>query len=139
MEDLPYLPAADSGELKFRFLMASGDDNLLLLAEQLEQPPVALPVPAKAGPLPRQGSLVHIEPENLRLLAFKPAEDGKGWILRLQEIAGRTVQPRLTLVGKTVSLDEVSAGRIATWRVALELQGISTRRCDALERDVALH
>jgi alpha-mannosidase len=110
--------AVDAGELKFNFLLTCGDvQELSKLARHLEQPPVALIVPPHDGKLGRSGSLGELKPDTLRLLALKPAADGKGLILRVQETAGRATQPKLTLLGKTVRLTKVPAHRIATWRL----------------------
>lgn len=110
-------PAVDSGELKFRFLINPGDKALPFLAQALEQPPVALLVPAKTGPLPREGALASLSPPSLELLALKPAEDGNGLVLRVQETAGVTRAGTLTWLGQTISIGSVKANSLATWRL----------------------
>jgi len=129
----PWLPATDQGELKFRFLLAPGDERLPVLADLLEQPPVVSIVPSKKGPLPATGSLLSLEPGNLRLLAFKPAEDGKGWIVRMAETAGRSTNPRLKLLGQWVELDPVPGKRIATYRIEPAGSGFKARLSNAAE------
>lgn len=69
---------------------------------------IAQTVPAKPGKLPRAGSLLAL-PASLRLLALKPAEDRRGWILRVQGKA-----THCTWLGKQVRLP---ANGIATWRL----------------------
>ncbi len=138
LEDHPWQPAADSGELRFRFLLAPGGADLPRLAQQLEQPPVVLTVPAKPGKMPRAGSLMRVEPDNLRLLAFKPALDGRGWILRLQEMAGKPAQPRLTLLDQALTLDTIPPRRILSWRIQAQAQGYQARICDATEKDLVV-
>ena len=117
----PWQPAVDAGELRFNFLISPGDEKLPALAEQLEQPPVAILVPphagASGGNWKRSGSLASIGPDNLKMLALKPAEDGKGLILRVQETSGKATQPQLKIGGKTVRLSRVGGHRIATWRL----------------------
>jgi alpha-mannosidase len=116
-EEIPWRPAVDIGELRFNAIITPGDETLSLLAEQLEQPPVTLLVPAKKGALPRVGSLMSLSPTNLKLLALKPASDGRGLILRVQETIGKASDPKLTLQGKRVPLSRVKPYTIATWRL----------------------
>jgi alpha-mannosidase len=129
----PWRPPVDAGELRFRFLLAPGDVNLYPLARQLEQPPVAVLVPPHAGELSRSGSLAELRPSNVQLLALKPAEDGKGMILRVQEITGRSVKPTLALFGASVRLPALPAHRIATWRLQKSARGWKVRATDATE------
>jgi alpha-mannosidase len=121
----PWRAAVDAGELKFKFLMSPGDARLPILARELEQPPVALLVPPHASPngpsnggnLGRTGSLAELGPQAIEILALKPAEDGNGLILRLQETKGRPTQPKLKLFGATVRLPLIAPHRIATFRL----------------------
>jgi len=113
----PWLPAADCGELKFKFLFAPNNTRLPILAGQLEQAPVVLLVPQHNGSLPRQGSLASLTPDSLQLLTFKRARDGRGFIVRCRETQGRSVKPRLTWMGQAIALDPVKANSIATWRL----------------------
>ncbi len=131
-----WFPPSDCGELKFNFILVPGNRDLAKLAEELEQPLVTLPVPTKPGPLPSQGSLMEIQPSGLTVLAFKPANKGKAWILRLLETAGKTVQPKLKFLGKTVVLDKISAGTFASWRIEIGKKGIKAIRCDTTEKPV---
>ncbi|HOF17482.1 MAG TPA: glycoside hydrolase family 38 [Phycisphaerae bacterium] len=137
LEDRPWLPACDCGEYKFRFLLTGGQGNLAHQSVVLEQPPVTLPVPATEGDFPREGSILRIAPEGLRLLAFKQACDGEGWILRLQNTTDEALRPALTLLGRNLPLAEVPAGRIATWRIAVSGENLEVFPCDALERRLA--
>jgi alpha-mannosidase len=116
----PWHPVADCGELRFRFLLATGveaEAELPRLARELEMPPVTVCVPPKPGDLPRQGSLAEVRPAGLQVLALKPAEDGDGWILRLQETAGQAARASLTWLGRKLALGSVPAGAIASWRL----------------------
>lgn len=126
-------PAVDNGELKFNFLISPGDEKLPQLAEHLEQPPVSILVPPHKGKWKRSGSLASIGPENIKLLALKPAEDGKGLILRVQETAGKATQPQLKIAGKTVKLTRVDANRIATWRLTGKPGSIKARESNIAE------
>jgi alpha-mannosidase len=116
-EEIPWRPAVDVGELRFNAIITPGDDALPKFAEQLEQPPETLLVPAKKGTLPRVGSLMSLSPANLKLLALKPASNGPGLILRVQETAGKSGMPKLTLHGKRIALSRVKPYTIATWRL----------------------
>jgi alpha-mannosidase len=118
-DETPWLPAVDAGELKFRFLLAPPDDDLPRLARELEEPVVhsAAPGRVKKGMLPRTGSLLALAPVSLRMLALKPAEDGRGFILRVQETTARKVKGRVTWLGQSVDLGSIAASEIATWRI----------------------
>ena len=111
-------PAVDCGELKFRFLINPGDEELPILAQWLEQPPVTILVPAKEGKLARSGSFASISPDSLQLLALKKAEDGDGLVVRVQETSGKTTLAALTWLGTEIKLGEVKAHTIATWRIS---------------------
>jgi alpha-mannosidase len=87
------------------------------LATELEMPPVTVTAAPHHGELPRTGSLASLAPETFRLLAIKPAQDGNGWIVRVQETAGKGGRPLLDWLGSQVKLDAVEAHRIASWRL----------------------
>ncbi len=112
-----WLPVADRGEYRFRFLLTTDGKALPSLASELEQPPATLPVPAHPGPLGRAGSAAEISPAGVQLIALKPAEDGRGLIVRLQETAGRAVTPRLRVADWTYTLHPLAAHGLATYRL----------------------
>ncbi len=112
-----WLPMTDRGEYRFNFLLTANGALLPQLARELEQPVHSLAVPPHPGRLGRSGSLVELTPTTVRLLAFKPAEDGQGLIVRVQETAGRAARPSLTLAGKRIMLPRLPAHRIATYRL----------------------
>ncbi|MEI6212197.1 MAG: hypothetical protein WCR06_11300, partial [bacterium] len=111
------LPSTDVGEHRFRFVLTPGGQELPRLATELEMPPVTVTAAPHPGELPRTGSLAALTPETFRLLAIKPAQDGKGWIVRVQETSGKDGCPVLTWQGSKVKLDAVEAHRIASWRL----------------------
>lgn len=113
----PWNPAVDCGELRFRFLLTLDTEQLPRLAHELEMPPLALIVPPTPGRLPRTGSLAALSPESVRLLALKPAEDGDGWILRVQNVGTEEVSPTLTWLGEIRALEALASGHIATYRL----------------------
>jgi alpha-mannosidase len=115
--EAPWLPVVDCGELKARFLVTAPDALLPQLADEWHAPPLAQSVAASPGALARQGSFLEVRPGNLRVLALKPAEDGKGVMLRLQETAGKRTVPRLVWLGHTRSLEALQPHGLATWRL----------------------
>ena len=112
-----WLPVADRGEYKFNFLLTTNGAVLPQLAAQLEQPLITLAVPPHPGPLGTSGSIASLSHDNVKLLALKPAEDGKGLIVRVQEIAGKTVKPKLKLAGKSYALGALTPHALATYRI----------------------
>ena len=109
---------ADAGELQFRYGMSCGNNDPWRLAGELEQPPTAIMTSPHAGLLPRTGSFVALTPSSLRLLALKPAENEKSWILRAQNSGGKTISAAsLYWMGKHYALGRIPPWRIATWRL----------------------
>ena len=53
-------------------------------------------LPDRQGDLPRSRSFCRVEPDNVALTAFKPADDSKGIIVRLRETAGRDTNVMIT-------------------------------------------
>jgi hypothetical protein len=94
--------AAQGGDFSFRYYITSGSpmsrENLSRFDADTRQPvfaypllsSFAAPVTGQGKPLPpAQGSLMTLGVPNLEFVAFKQAEDGDGYILRLREVAGR--------------------------------------------------
>ncbi len=129
---LPWMPVVDRGELKFKALLTSDRSAVPRLAAELERPPITLPVPASPGKRPRTGSVLRIGP-GAELLALKPAEDGKGLMLRLMGAATRRLS--LTWLGEKMALGLIRKGEIATWRLA---RG-KALRVNAVEEPIAGH
>jgi alpha-mannosidase len=111
------LPPTDVGEHRFQFVLTPGGSELPRLATELEMPPISVTVAPHPGDLPRTGSLASLTPKTFRLLAVKPAQDGKGWIVRVQETAGKGGCPVLDWLGNEVKLGAVLARRIVSWRL----------------------
>ena len=133
VQDIAWRPHADIGEHRFRFLLSPGGSNLAQLARQLEQPPVVQTVLPSPGDLPRSGSVMDLKPANLQLLCLKPAEDGDGVVLRVQETHGKMTKPRLMWLGEKVALDEVGPRKIATWHLRHGKKGWIAERTNILE------
>jgi alpha-mannosidase len=130
----PWRPATDGGEHRFRFVITPGGRELPRLAAELELPPVVVTAAAHPGSLPRSGSLASLETEGFSLLAVKPAADGRGWVIRLQETAGQGGRPALMWLGQKIRLDEMRAGEVATWRLTRRSGSWCSERITAQER-----
>ncbi len=118
-------PATDLGEHRFRFLLAPHGAPLGARADELERPPAAVLATPHGGPLGRSGALLEIAPAAVRLLALKPAADGRGFVLRLQLQADSPARCELTWLGARAGLGLLAPWRIATYR--LEPRGRSWR------------
>jgi len=46
---------------------------------------------------PKKGQLLEIDKDNINILAVKKAEDGEGWIIRLQEIKGEETKVKINI------------------------------------------
>jgi len=133
----PWRPPADTGSLRFNFILAPGGADLPRLSRELEETPLAILAPAKNGDLARSGSFASLSPETLKVLALKPAEDGNGWILRVQELSGTATEPQFEWLGERLYLGTVQPNRIATWRIVHRIGGWGVTAVDIQERDIS--
>ncbi|HWB52810.1 MAG TPA: glycoside hydrolase family 38 C-terminal domain-containing protein [Tepidisphaeraceae bacterium] len=115
--EVPWRPAVDSGELRFNFLISAGQDELPILADELERQPVSILVPSHDGKRKKSGSLGEITPVTAQLLSLKPAEDGNGLIVRLFNRSDRPIKPVIRIENRKISLTQLKPGRIGTWRI----------------------
>jgi alpha-mannosidase len=136
-DDEPWRPHLDLGEHRFQFALGAADVDPWRLADELEQPPSALATAPHAGRQPNTGSLVGI-PAGYRLLALKPALDGRGWILRLHAVGRRAGAVRIQWLGTTVALGSLRRGRIGTWRLAQTADRWAAEPTNAAEEPPAL-
>jgi hypothetical protein len=117
-------PAGQSGEFVFRYALTSGNrfdpqavarfareartpievSHLRASDKSLEHEPVTDSLP------PGGASLVEVAPDNVVVSALKGAEDGDGIVLRVQEIAGRPADGRITLPSITISSAREASG-----------------------------
>jgi alpha-mannosidase len=67
--------------------------------------------------LPREGSLAEITPGDCQLIALKPAEDGHGWIARVQGTSGRRVKLGLAWLGQKLDLGWLGPYAIESFRL----------------------
>jgi alpha-mannosidase len=122
-EEHPWRSVLDVGELRFRFLLTSDTTVLERLSAELEQPPLAMHVIPSPGPGAKTGGFMKLSPESVRVLAIKPAEDRKGWILRLQSFAGAPVVPEIQWMGQALTLEPLQPRALATYRFQREPGG----------------
>ncbi len=127
-------PAVDAGELTFKFLLTTDTAALPKLALELEQPLVAQMVPPHSGPLARTGSLFSLSGGEVQLLALKPADDGDGWIARIQELAGRASTVRGRWLNQALDFGRVRPRSINSYRVARRDGAWRAVRTDVQER-----
>jgi len=133
----PWRPAVDCGELQFRFGFCPMEAHLPAVARAFSLPLLAQIMPAKpalAPALPACGSFAEVSPATLTVLALKPAADGDGLVLRVQETTGTAQVATLTLFGAAVALGPVASGAMATWRVRRAGAAWSAVATDLLER-----
>ncbi len=133
----PWRPVFDQGVLSFRFLLTGNIDRLVHLAAELEQPPLVAPVTPRAGTWERRGGLCSLSSDSLQLLAIKPAEDGNGWIVRLQKAAMPTGQPdqsNFQWMGTGVDLPSLPPNPLVSMRLTRQSDGTwMAQACDLLE------
>ncbi len=128
VEEHPWAPSLDRGELRFRFLLTAGPVEALAvalprLALELEQPPLVMHALPSDGDWGKTGSLLSLSPATMQLLAFKPAESGSGWVLRLQSFDSQTIAPVVEWVGQTFSLPVVAPHQVASYLLARQPGG----------------
>ena len=128
-------PAVDAGELTFRFLLTAQTNSLAKFAQELEQPVVAQSMPPHGGTLARVGSLFSIRQANVQLLALKPAENGIGWIVRVQETAGKATSLRGRWLNHEIGFGLVRPRSICSFRLTGQNGLWKVKPTDVQERD----
>ena len=113
LEERPARKFMEQGVHETRLLVTAGDPQVVResvagLADWLTTPPVAyahLPIGRLVG---EEGapalSWLRVSPPSLRLLACKQAADGKGLILRLQEMTGQSLAATIQFAGRSASV-----------------------------------
>ena len=107
-------------------------------AEEFQTKPLAFVDSAHPGTEPWERSFLSVEPAAVSVLAVKAAEDGKGFIVRLQEMTGRDVEAVITLDGG-VALDPIALGvwEIKTLRLQFSRNGWSVLTQNSMEQTPA--
>jgi alpha-mannosidase len=117
VEDYPWYPVMDCGELRFNFLLTTDLNSLPRLAAELEQPPLVVQVSPAPGDWGKTGSLGSLSPQTIQLLTLKPSENGPGWVLRLQSTSSEVVTPQWTWQGQEMRLPPIQPFEVATFLV----------------------
>jgi alpha-mannosidase len=134
-------PHTDHGwqERRFALVERSGPDALGRLdreAEEFQVRPVVMIDSAHPGDLPWEQSHLLVEPGTVAVLAVKLAENGKGFIVRLQEMSGRATRATLTIGGETpLKPVALKPWEIKTLRLRLTRKGWTVTGTDFLEME----
>jgi alpha-mannosidase len=128
----------DQGWQERRFLLVGGEGawqelHLDRRAAEFLVPAAAMLDSGHPGREPWERSALAVGPENIAVLAVKPAEDGKGTILRLQETAGRTSEARGQWQGHAFAVP-LGPWQVKTMRLAIADGVLTATETDALER-----
>jgi alpha-mannosidase len=104
-------PDSDQGEHHFTYSIYPHADSwqqggTVPMAYDLNCPLLAMKVERHAGKLPSEHAFLKIEPPGVFLGALKPAEDGKGAIVRLAELMGGRGSVHVQLAKKTAAVQE---------------------------------
>jgi alpha-mannosidase len=135
-EDEPWRAHLDLGEHRFQFALGAADVDAWELADRLEQPTQALLTAPHEGPRGREGSLLRLS-RGTRLLALKPALDGKGWILRAQGSGKRESAVSLEWMGARIALGRITPFEIISWRLTCLRSDWIARRVNTAEERLA--
>jgi len=138
--DNPYL---DQGWQEKKFWLVRGRGNYTTLnlprrSEELQTPAEYVIDSAHPGKEPWEKSFLSVAPESITVTAVKRSEDGKGIIVRLQEMKGRQAQARIQIPG--MELDwKTLIGPFEIKTVKITVQG-KTRviESDLLENSLVL-
>ncbi|HZP73158.1 MAG TPA: glycoside hydrolase family 38 C-terminal domain-containing protein [Gaiellaceae bacterium] len=114
----------DQGRQRFRIRLVphAGDwreANVVRLAAELNQPPFAMFESFHDGPLSAEAAYADDGGASFVLTVLKGAEDGRGYVLRGFESAGRDSEAAVTLFGRAVPVS-VGANEIRTVLVRAE-------------------
>ncbi|RAP75220.1 alpha-mannosidase [Paenibacillus montanisoli] len=126
-----YCEYMDQGEQHFRYMLVPHagdwrDADVSKKACELNVPPIYIVETYHQGTLPQMFEGVRVSAEHVIVTAFKPAEDGDGYILRCYETCGRAGDVRIEIP----ALDRV-------WTVQIGKCEIKTFRIPAdSDRDV---
>ncbi|MCK5758684.1 MAG: alpha-mannosidase [Clostridiales bacterium] len=132
-----YTPRIDQGERHYSFKLIFGDKKSVMKSidraglEFNEKPMVLTAYPSGEGEKPDE--LLQISGKKISLQAFKKAEDGNGYIMRL--FNGNLKKSKATVVSKALEFEldiELGATEISTFRIT---EG-NVVKTDLIEREV---
>lgn len=129
-DETPWAPVMDQGELRFRFLLTPDCEGLERLAAELEEPPVVMPVPARAGRASPAVPVLELSSPACELLALR-ARGPRDFELRLRN-AGPARSLAARWLGRRLALGRVGGGEIATWRIRRGAGAWSAKRASAV-------
>lgn len=111
----------DRGEQSFRIALTPVENDytaLYQLGENLLNPPMSLLGTYHKGKLGSEGSVLNIGSDNIVVTAFKPAEDGNGYILRCHEITGQDLTTTIEIPFLDLKTEvSFTAQQIKTFRI----------------------
>ena len=128
----PWRPHQDLGEHLFKFAIGAGETDAWSLADSLEHPISILRTSPHSGPRGRSGSFGSLS-ANARLLAIKPAADGKGWVVRIQGTATKAAPCTLTWLGQRIAVGKITPHEIASFRLSSNREGWKATRITTAE------
>jgi len=102
-------------------------------AREVNLPPVPITMHAHPGVLPAAASLAELEGDELELTALKPAEDGRGYIVRVADRHGYGGVGRLIWRGEAYSI-ACKAYEVVTLRLEERDGRWQATPCDMIER-----
>lgn len=79
-----------------------------LSADRLNQRKAAFSVPSHSGSLGKSFSMISTDSDNVRVRAFKKAEDGDGFIVRVYELSGAESSANVKFASSIVSAEETN-------------------------------
>lgn len=112
------------------------DTELIGRARALNLPPVAITSHAHPGRRVPTDSLLRLEGGELELTAFKPAEDGHGFVVRLADRHGRGGSGRIVYLGQPFEVT-LAPFEVSTWRLQQAGEYWQLKPCDMIERPLS--
>ncbi len=125
------LRAQDIGEQEFKYIIRECQDDLVPVVKAAEEINTEFPVITETyhkGTLSQTVSFADIDAENVTMSALKPAEDGRGYIVRFTEISGKRTEFAAKIFDAKIKA-EIAPFEILTYRVC----GEKVEACDFLE------
>jgi alpha-mannosidase len=109
--------------------------DLISRARALNLPPVCITTHSHPGSRPPLGSMACLTTSELELTALKPAEDGRGFVVRLADKHGWGGSGQFLWQGKAFDVVLIPF-EVSTWRLYQEVGEWYFTPCDMLEREL---
>jgi len=126
------LRAQDIGEQEFRYIVRKCQSDLSPVVKAAEELNTEFPVITETyhkGTLTQTASFVETDADNVTLSAVKPAEDGRGYIVRFTETSGKRTAFRAKIFDAEINAD-IAPFDILTYRI----DGSRAETTDFLEK-----